>query len=130
MPAESQPSLLALRFLPSPLTRRLVGAGAMGVVLLVWWLATMGTGPEDRLISPVILPSPAEVIRSFPSLLYERALVESIAATLKRVLIGFGLAALVGVPLGVVAGSWRVVEAAGAPLALFGRNVPGPALIP
>ena len=45
-------------------------------------------------------------------------------------LIGFGLAAAVGVPLGVVAGSWRVVEAAGAPLALFGRNLPVAALIP
>jgi ABC-type nitrate/sulfonate/bicarbonate transport system permease component len=112
------------------MTRRLVGVGAMGVVVLFWWLATTGLVSEDRLISPVILPSPAEVARSFPSLLYERALVQSIAATLKRVLIGFGLAALVGVPLGIVAGSWRVVEAAGSPLALFGRNLPVAALIP
>ena len=66
----------------------------------------------------------------FPSLLNERALLQSIAATLKRVLIGFGLAILVGVPLGIVAGSWRVLEAAGAPLALFGRNLPVAALIP
>jgi NitT/TauT family transport system permease protein len=70
------------------------------------------------------------VIRSFPSLLKERALLQSIAATLKRVLIGFGLAAIVGVPLGIAAGSWRIVEAAGAPLALFGRNLPVAALIP
>ena len=33
-------------------------------------------------------------------------------------------------PLGILAGSWRVVEAAGAPLALFGRNLPVAALIP
>jgi NitT/TauT family transport system permease protein len=112
------------------MTRRLVGVGAMGVVLFVWWVVTSGGGSEERLISPVILPSPSEVIRSFPSLLNERGLIESIAATLKRVLIGFGLAALVGVPLGIVAGSWRVVEAAGAPLALFGRNLPVAALIP
>ena len=112
------------------MTRRLVGVGAMGVVLFVWWIVTTGGSSEERLISPVILPSPAEVIRSFPSLLNDRGLVESIAATLKRVLIGFGLAALVGVPLGILAGSWRVVEAAGAPLALFGRNLPVAALIP
>jgi ABC-type nitrate/sulfonate/bicarbonate transport system permease component len=130
MPTESLPSLLTLRFSPSRLTRRLVGAGAMGVVLLLWWLATTGARPEDRLVSPVILPSPAEVLRSFPSLLNERALLQSIAATLKRVLIGFGLAAVIGVPLGIAAGAWRVVEAAGAPLALFGRNLPVAALIP
>jgi ABC-type nitrate/sulfonate/bicarbonate transport system permease component len=132
MAAESptKPSLLTLRLSPPPMTRRLVGAAGMGVVVLLWWLATTGLGSEDRLISPIILPSPAEVLRSFPTLLNERALLQSIAATLKRVLIGFGLAALVGVPLGIVAGAWRVVEAAGAPLAVFGRNLPVAALIP
>jgi NitT/TauT family transport system permease protein len=112
------------------MTRRLLGAAAVAVLVLLWWLVTMGEGSEDRFISPVILPSPYEVIASFPSLLRERALVASIAATLERVLIGFGLAAAVGVPLGIVAGSWRVVEASGAPLALFGRNLPVAALIP
>ena len=123
-------SLLTLRLSPPPLTRRLVGAGAIGIVVLIWWLATSGLGSEDRLVSPIILPSPAEVLKSFPTLLYERALLQSIAATLKRVLIGFGLAALVGVPLGIIAGAWRVMEAAAAPLALFGRNLPVAALIP
>ena len=98
--------------------------------MLAWWLATLGDSAESRLISPIILPSPAEVIRSFPSLLNDRALLQSIAATLKRVLIGFGLAALVGVPLGIIAGSWRVIEAAGHPISLFGRNLPVAALIP
>jgi len=132
MAGETSPkaSLFALRLSPPRLTRSLVGAGAMGLIVILWWLATSGLGSEDRWISPIILPSPMEVVRSFPSLLRERALLQSIAATLKRVLIGFGLAALVGVPLGILAGSWRVVEAAGAPLALFGRNLPVAALIP
>jgi len=123
-------SLLALRLPPPRMMRRLIGAGAMACIVLVWWLATSGLGSEDRWISPVILPSPGEVLRSFPVLLNERGLLQSIAATLKRVLIGFGLAALIGVPLGIIAGSWRVVESAAAPLALFGRNLPVAALIP
>src|SRR5262245_9292075 len=122
--------LFALRLSPPPMTRRLVGAGAMALIVAVWWLATSGAGSEDRWISPVVLPSPGEVIRSFPALFRERALLESIAATLKRVLVGFGLAALIGVPLGIAAGAWRVIESAGAPLALFGRNLPVAALIP
>ena len=130
MSPESHQTLFALRIPPPPMTRRLVGAGAIGVVVLIWWLATAGVAAENRLVSPVILPSPAEVIRSFPSLLNERALLQSIAATLKRVLIGFGLATAVGVPLGIIAGSWRVAEAGAAPLALFGRNLPVAALIP
>ncbi len=123
-------SLFNLRRPPPVMTRRLAGAGAMAVVVFFWWLATLGAGAETRLISPVILPSPAEVLRSFPSLLNERALLQSIAATLRRVVIGFGLGVLIGVPLGIAAGSWRVLEAAGAPIALFGRNLPVAALIP
>jgi ABC-type nitrate/sulfonate/bicarbonate transport system permease component len=130
MADDTKRQLLALRISPPRLTRSLAGALAVGMIGLLWWLATTGLGSEDRWISPVILPSPAEVIRSFPSLFRERALLQSIAATLKRVLIGFGLAAVVGVPLGIAAGSWRVIEAAGAPLALFGRNLPVAALIP
>jgi NitT/TauT family transport system permease protein len=127
--ADKRP-LLALRLAPPPLVQRLVGVAAVAVIVGVWWFVTSGVGSEQRIISPVILPSPGEVIRSFPSLLNERALLASIAATLKRVLAGFLLAAAVGVPLGIAAGSWRVLEAAGAPLALFGRNLPVAALIP
>jgi NitT/TauT family transport system permease protein len=128
--AEAGRSLLALRLSPPRMTRRLTGALALALVVLAWWAATLGSDVEDRLISPVILPSPLEVIRSFPVLLNERALLQSVAATLKRVMIGFGLAALIGVPLGILAGAWRIIESAAAPIALFGRNLPVAALIP
>jgi len=122
--------LLELRVVPPPLTARLVGAAAVVLVIVVWWLLTLGATPETRIISPVVLPSPLEVLRSVKSLITERALLASIAATVWRVVLGFGLAALIGVPLGVIAGAWRLVDAAAAPLALFGRNVPIAALIP
>jgi NitT/TauT family transport system permease protein len=110
--------------------RRLLGAGAIAFILVAWFLATRGPTPEQRLISPVILPSPLEVARSFNALWTERALGASIVATLRRVLIGFGLAIVVGVPLGIVAGSWRVLESAAMPVALFSRSIPVAALIP
>jgi NitT/TauT family transport system permease protein len=109
---------------------RLLGVGAVAFVLAAWFLATRGPTPEQRLISPVILPSPLEVARSFGALWNERALAASIVATLRRVLIGFGLAIVVGVPLGIIAGSWRVLESAAMPVALFSRNIPVAALIP
>jgi NitT/TauT family transport system permease protein len=121
---------LELREAPSPLVRRLIGAGAVAFIILLWWLATRGAIPEERFISPALLPSPGEVVVSVPALFGERALFASIAATLQRVLMGFGLAIVVGVPLGIVAGAWRVFDAASAPLALFGRNIPIAALIP
>ena len=82
MSSETKPTLFALRIAPPPATRRLVGFAGLAVVVLIWWVATLGASAENRLVSPVILPSPSEVIRSFPSLLKERALLQSIAATL------------------------------------------------
>ncbi len=122
--------LFEIRLAPPPFAAKLLGLSTVALLLLFWWLATLGATAESRLISPVILPSPLEVVRSFPSLVNERALVASIMATLQRVLLGFGLAALIGVPLGILAGSWRVFDAASAPVAIFGRNVPVAALIP
>jgi NitT/TauT family transport system permease protein len=130
MAREDRPGLLELRAVPPPLVGRLLGVGTVALLVFFWWLLTRGDSPETRFISPVILPSPGEVIGSFGVLLRERALLQSIAATLRRVLIGFGLAAAVGVPLGIVAGAWRLVDAATAPLSLFGRNIPVAALIP
>lgn len=121
--------MFELRVSPPRTVRYLLGAGGVALLVLVWWIITMGA-VETRIVSPVVLPSPGEVFSSFASLVNERALVQSIAATLKRVLLGFGLAVVVGVPLGIAAGSWRAIEAAGAPVALFGRNLPVAALIP
>jgi NitT/TauT family transport system permease protein len=121
--------LTALRIPPEPLVARLLGVLTIAILLLLWWAATRGQA-ETRWISPIILPSPEEVVRSFRSLLFDRDLMASIIATLRRVLMGFGLAMLVGVPLGILAGSWRVLDASAAPVALFGRNIPVAALIP
>jgi ABC-type nitrate/sulfonate/bicarbonate transport system permease component len=125
-----RPSLWTLRLPVPSLTRKVVGAGAIAFVVLLWFVITYGATPESRIISPVVLPSPLEVLRSIQSLVTERGLFQSIAATLWRVVLGFGLAVLVGVPLGILAGSWRLFDAAAAPLALFGRNIPIAALIP
>jgi NitT/TauT family transport system permease protein len=119
-----------LRAAPPPLARRVVGFVGILAVFALWWAVTYGATPETRLISPVLLPSPLEVARGIPSLLTERALLESTAATLKRVLAGFGLAILVGVPLGILAGAYRVFDAFTAPLSLFARNIPVAVLVP
>ncbi len=128
-PGVRGPAHLALRESPGPWARRLLGLGSVGLVILLWWLATRGPTPETRLVSPVLLPSPAEVLASLPSLI-ERDLLASVVATLRRVFLGFGLVVVLGVPLGILAGSWRLLDAAAAPLAVFGRNIPIAALIP
>src|SRR5690242_6083545 len=72
-----------------------------------WWFVTRGEA-EERIFSPLVLPSPAETFSRFSFLWHEMGLIENTLASLRRVVIGFGLAVLVGVPIGVLCGcfSW------------------------
>ena len=110
-------------------TAVLWGATCVASVLAAWFIATAGEG-ETRFISPAMLPSQIETVRALPEVFGGRRLVANTLVTLGRVCVGFGLSALVGVPLGVVAACFPSVRAFVAPLAVFGRNIPVAALIP
>ncbi len=118
-----------LRRAPPVLVGKGLGALCIGLVVVAWILATAGA-PEERLVSPALLPAPLEVAQSFPTLAADGALLEAILATLRRVLAGFLLAVAVGVPLGMAAGAWRALGAFLAPIVMVGRNIPIAALIP
>ncbi|MGE3181101.1 MAG: ABC transporter permease [Phycisphaerae bacterium] len=108
----------------------LLGMCCLLVCLGIWWFITRGDIPEARIMGPTVLPSPAETIGKFKSLWFDRALTRNTAVTLKRVILGFSLATLVGVPVGILCGCFSRVAAFFAPLTLVGRNIPIAALIP
>lgn len=107
----------------------LFGAVCVVLCLALWGFLTKGE-PEERILSPAILPSPAETFGDFKSLWFDRALTRNTWASLKRVALGFGLAAVVGVPLGILCGCFGWANAFFAPLTIIGRNIPVAALIP
>ncbi len=102
----------------------------VGLVLLLWWLATRGATVEQRVLSPIILPSPLEVLQAFPPLHFEQGLVRSAAISFRRVTEGFALAAIVAVPLGVYMATFPPIAAFFRPLALIGAYVPIVVFIP
>ena len=100
------------------------------VVYVLWTIVTSGAIPEDRMVSPTVLPTPAETFRSLPELWSDRQLLLNLWVTLRRVVLGFSLAAAVGIPVGVLCGCFTPVNAFLLPLTVFGRNIPLAALIP
>lgn len=104
-------------------------AGLLTAVFVVmvfagWFYVTAGARIEDRLLNPVILPSPLEVLQAFPKLHFEQELVRSAWVSFLRVTIGFALAALVAVTLGVYMAAFKRVSAFFRPLALASAYVP------
>jgi ABC-type nitrate/sulfonate/bicarbonate transport system permease component len=119
-----------IRDLPSQLESRLFGAASIALGFLAWHWLTMPWGDGNRILSATLLPSLPDTLASFRSLWFDRALTLSVLASLGRVLGGFLLTASIGIPLGLIAGSYLRVNAFLKPLSIFGRNVPLAALIP
>ncbi len=107
-----------------PATRALsLTALFVGLLLVAWWFMTRGE-PANRILQPLILPAPMDVLKSFGPLHFEQGLVRSALYSWLRVTAGFGLAALVAVPLGVYMATFPSVSAFFRPLSLAGAYVP------
>ena len=108
-----------------------IALGILPIVLILgaWWLLTRGA-QQDRIISSAILPSPVEVVKSFPSLWFQAELSRCAVASTWRVVQGFVVALAVAFPLGLAMGSFTRVRALFEPLSVFGAYLPIPALVP
>ncbi len=123
-------SIFALRRSIPIWAQAVLGIACVTVCLLIWWYVTRG--PEEQRIIPSAkgLPSPRETFDSFSRLWFDRELTRNTLTTLRRLLYGFGLAVVIGVPLGVLCGCFSWINAFFLPLNIFGRNIPVAALIP
>lgn len=113
--------------LMTPLPGRLsVSLGVAGVAtLLLVWAAVTYSG----LVEPFFLPSPTAVGQAFYDLLVNFDFLSDIWASLRRILIGFVLAALLAVPIGVAMGSMASVQAVLEPILGAARYMPATAFI-
>jgi ABC-type nitrate/sulfonate/bicarbonate transport system permease component len=104
--------------------------GLIPVALLgaIWWWSTAGP-VEERAISPTILPSPAEVVRSFPDLV-GRDIFHHTLVSLKRIGLGYLLALLIVLPVGVLMGSFGTARAVFTPLTTASGYIPIATLVP
>jgi taurine transport system permease protein len=103
----------------------LLSLGSVVAVLALWTVAT-GRG----WIAPLFLPSPFAVLAEAHTAFASGDLFLDVLMSTKRVLAGFALAALVGVPLGVVMGVWAPAKAIMDPFVSLLRPLPSITWIP
>ena len=106
-------------------TSQLLAVAGLLTFIVVWCVLSYG-----NIVPTIILPSPTEVLRAFPVLHFEEALVRSAWGSFRRVSLGFGLAAAVAIPLGIVMGTFPVVKHFFNPLLDPLRFLPISALVP
>jgi NitT/TauT family transport system permease protein len=105
--------------------RIVLGVGFFALFVGVWALATYG-----GLVPPLFLASPGRTLAAGWALLTEFGFAADIAVTIWRVVGGFAIAALIGVPLGLAMGAFKPVEAFFEPFISFARYLPASAFIP
>ncbi|WP_077215309.1 ABC transporter permease [Bacillus dakarensis] len=83
-----------------------------------------------KLVDEVFLPTPVEVVISFILSMVDSAYWGEIGISVYRVFMGFLLACLVGIPLGILAGTFKFAESLIIPVSEFIRYMPAAAFIP
>jgi ABC-type nitrate/sulfonate/bicarbonate transport system permease component len=107
------------------MARRWPGFLLIAVILLLWEYAS-----AQRWIDPVSMPRVSVIAASWLHNIGGGALLQSLAPTLSRIGAGFGLAALVAVPLGLLMGSVPFIYRLFEPITEFIRPIPSSAYIP
>jgi NitT/TauT family transport system permease protein len=111
---------------PVPATTRV----ALGIAFFILFFALWAAVTFGGVVSKTFLADPLTMVRSGYDLLAHQGFVKDIAWTVWRVLGGFAIAALLAVPLGVLMGAYKPVEAFFEPFVSFARYLPASAFIP
>jgi len=99
----------------------------IGIVsfLVVWWLGKVLVFPDSN-----FLPSPKETFNNLYDLLWNRKLTLDLGATFHKFSIGFSLAILFGIPLGILLGINKRIYQSVELLLDFFRSIPVTTLFP
>ena len=92
---------------------------------IIWSILTYG-----GFVDPLFLPSPGRVFQAGVDLFVDLGFATDILNSVYRVMFGFIVAALIGVPLGLFMGTFKAAEAFTEPVVGFIRYMPASAFIP
>ena len=92
-------------------------------LLAIWQVAALILDTDS-------FPTALQAIRAIPSILGDKESLINILASLRRMAIGFGVAILLSIPLGLMMGRSRIVAAFFNPLLMVTYPVPKAALMP
>lgn len=92
-------------------------------IVLVWWFASAGS-------QSFYFPSLQQILDVFARDWFSQRVTSDLMPSLRNLVLGFAVAAVFGIALGLLVGSVRWVGAMAAPVIHFVRSMPPPVLLP
>lgn len=111
-----------------PISRRriwILGVAIWVIFFTIWQLAVL-----SGLVTELLVPTPEKVLITLYELFFERGFISDVGISVLRVVGSFLAACAIAIPLGILMGSFRTVEAFINPFVSAWRYLPAPAFIP
>ena len=105
--------------------RFLLAAAFFALLLLIWDAAF-----RARIWSPVLLPSPWQVASYLQSAAVDGTLAKATVITMRRLLVGYVIGLIVGLPLGLLTARWKLFGDTIGTLALGLQTLPSVCWVP
>lgn len=104
--------------------RRVLTATGLPIVLvLLWYLLTAGS-------TNFFVPKPVELVQTFGQVWFGPRFFDDVLPSIARLTVGVLLAIVLGIALGLLIGSRRVLRAMAEPVLEFLRAIPPPVMVP
>ncbi len=87
-------------------------------LLFVWWIVSL-------FFPPNLIPKPWDTFSEVISIITSGNFFVEMGSTLRRVLVGFGIAMIISLPLGILMGTLRSLESFFEPPVVLGLTMPG-----
>jgi len=102
--------------------------GTLGIFVAVWWAVATAVNNSREIVGPVQTGS--AFVRLFTDPPLTRLMASGLQVTMTSILIGFALAAVVGVPIGVLMGRYLIVDLFCDPWVNIWYSIPAIAFVP
>ena len=102
----------------------------LGIAIWVIFFGLWELAAAKNWVNALFMPPPHRVLSTLYTMIVERGFLTDIGISIYRILASFALACVVAIPLGVLMGSFRTVDAFVNPFVSAWRYLPAPAFIP
>ena len=93
-------------------------AGSILTMIFLWWIVSL-------FFPPTLVPKPWDTFAEVASIVSTENFFSEMGSTLRRVLVGFGIAMIFSIPLGILMGTLRSLESFFEPPVILGLTMPG-----